>query len=171
MQIIASAGSGKTEVVAQRVTDLFCQGEAPDSVVAFTFTERAADSLKTRIEQRVEERLGKAFVDRLNGCFIGTIHSYCYQLLQKHVTKYETYALLDESRLIAFLTREERRLGLQELTGKLFSAIEEFVRSTDFLENELIEHHHLTAPFREIVERFDERLDKFLKPRMLRSGT
>ena len=161
VQIIAAAGSGKTEVVAQRVTDLFCDGEAPDSVVAFTFTERAADSLKTRIEQRVEERLGKAFVDRLNGCFIGTIHSYCYQLLQRHVAKYETYDILDESRLVAFVTREEPHLKVKQLTGKLYSSIEEFVRNIDVLENELIMHHHLSTPFREIVERFDERLNAY----------
>jgi hypothetical protein len=45
VQIIASAGSGKTEVVAQQVAELFVKGEAPDAAVAFTFTERAADSL------------------------------------------------------------------------------------------------------------------------------
>lgn len=161
LQIIAAAGSGKTEVVAQRVAELFCGGEPPESVVAFTFTERAADSLKTRIEQRVEERLGKAFVDRLNGCFIGTIHSYCYQLLQKHVAKYETYDVLDESRLVAFLTREEPHLKLKELTGRLFSSIGEFIRNVGVLENELIMHHHLSTPFREIVERFDKRLDVY----------
>ena len=108
VQIIASAGSGKTEVVAQRVVELFAEGEVPDTVVAFTFTERAADSLKRRIEQRVATRLGKAFVDRLNGCFIGTIHSFCYRLLQQHVAKYETYDVLDDNRLVAFLTRDMR---------------------------------------------------------------
>ena len=42
MQIIASAGSGKTEVVSQRVADLLAEGVRPDAIVAFTFTERAA---------------------------------------------------------------------------------------------------------------------------------
>ena len=161
MQIIASAGSGKTEVVAQRVADLFCDGELPESVVAFTFTERAAQSLKSRIEQRVEARLGRTFVDRLNGCFIGTIHSYCYQLLQRHVARYETFDVLDDNRLVAFLTREEQRLQLKELDGKLFTSIGQFIRNIDVLENELIVHHLVKSPFREIVERFNDRLNLY----------
>ena len=60
VQIIASAGSGKTEVVAQRVAELFASGVEPDQVVAFTFTDRAAESLKSRIEERVATRLGEA---------------------------------------------------------------------------------------------------------------
>ena len=43
LQIIASAGSGKTEVVSQRVVDLLAEGLPPDAIVAFTFTERAAE--------------------------------------------------------------------------------------------------------------------------------
>jgi DNA helicase II / ATP-dependent DNA helicase PcrA len=45
LQIIASAGSGKTEVVSQRVPDLLADGFPAESIVAFTFTERAADEL------------------------------------------------------------------------------------------------------------------------------
>jgi len=82
LQIIASAGSGKTEVVAQRVADLFADGVEPHALVAFTFTERAADELRRRIEQRAKARMGQEFLDHLNGCFIGTIHAYCLRMLQ-----------------------------------------------------------------------------------------
>jgi DNA helicase-2/ATP-dependent DNA helicase PcrA len=58
LQIIASAGSGKTEVVAQRFAQLMADGADPAGIIAFTFTERAADELKARISARVEERLG-----------------------------------------------------------------------------------------------------------------
>src|SRR5881394_3989762 len=80
VQIIASAGSGKTEVVSQRIASLLGEGEPPESIVAFTFTERAAASLKTRIERCVlaEPRLGAAFLDKLGAMFVGTIHSYCF---------------------------------------------------------------------------------------------
>src|SRR3954452_24526613 len=78
LQIIASAGSGKTEVVSQRVAALLAEGAKPESIVAFTFTERAATSLKTRIERCVvaEPRLGSACLDKLGLMFVGTIHSY-----------------------------------------------------------------------------------------------
>jgi DNA helicase-2/ATP-dependent DNA helicase PcrA len=49
MQIIASAGSGKTEVVSQRVVDLLAEDIPPEAIVAFTFTERAAAELKDRM--------------------------------------------------------------------------------------------------------------------------
>ena len=42
MQIIACAGAGKTETVSQRVVALVAEGVEPRSIVAFTFTERAA---------------------------------------------------------------------------------------------------------------------------------
>src|SRR5437762_4292297 len=85
LQIIASAGSGKTEVVSQRVADLLAAGTPARSVVAFTFTERAAEELKNRITRRVEERLGVSALDLLGGLFVGTIHAYCFRLLQPHV--------------------------------------------------------------------------------------
>ena len=49
LQIIAAAGSGKTEVVSQRVVDLLADGVPAAGIVAFTFTERAAEELKNRI--------------------------------------------------------------------------------------------------------------------------
>src|SRR5688500_18393833 len=78
VQIIAAAGSGKTEVVSQRVASLLADGVSARSIVAFTFTERAASELRDRIAERVEERLGRAALDQLGGLFVGTIHAYCF---------------------------------------------------------------------------------------------
>lgn len=44
LQIIASAGSGKTEVVSQRIADLLAGGALPGQIVAFTFNEAALTS-------------------------------------------------------------------------------------------------------------------------------
>ena len=129
LQIIASAGSGKTEVVAQRFAELMAHGTDPAGIIAFTFTERAAQELKARISARVEERLGSQALDRLGTAFVGTIHAYCYRLLQQYVPRYETFDVLDERRLTAFLCREEPALGLKGLTGKLFTSIRVFLAS------------------------------------------
>jgi DNA helicase II / ATP-dependent DNA helicase PcrA len=96
LQIIASAGSGKTEVVSQRVADLLADGVPPGAIVAFTFTERAAAELRQRIAERAEERLGRTARDRLGGLFVGTIHAFCFRLLQTHIPRYETYDVLDD---------------------------------------------------------------------------
>jgi DNA helicase-2/ATP-dependent DNA helicase PcrA len=55
LQLIACAGSGKTEVVAQRVVSLLRPtaeggaGSTPENIIAFTFTDKAAAELKERI--------------------------------------------------------------------------------------------------------------------------
>jgi superfamily I DNA/RNA helicase len=68
LQIIAAAGSGKTEVVSQRVAGVLAEGLEPAGVVAFTFTERAAAELRHRIAERAEERLGPGALDVSVAC-------------------------------------------------------------------------------------------------------
>jgi superfamily I DNA/RNA helicase len=62
LQLIACAGSGKTEVVARRVARLLKNGLrnglSPRNIVAFTFTEKAAAELKERIIARCQQELG-----------------------------------------------------------------------------------------------------------------
>ena len=163
MQIIASAGSGKTEVVSQRVADLLAEGVRPDAIVAFTFTERAAAELKERIEARVMARLGSEALDRLNGLFVGTIHAYCFRLLQQHVPKYETYDVLDENQLTAFVSREARRLGVRQLDpgNRLFASISAFLQSVEVVENELLDLDYLPDPFRSILENYHATLARY----------
>lgn len=161
LQIIACAGSGKTEVVAQRVADLLAEGADAGSIIAFTFTERAAEELKARIAARVEQRLGIAALDKLGRAFVGTIHAYCFRFLQQYVPAYETYDVLDERRLTAFLCRQERALDLRSLTGRQFESIKAFLKNLDVVENELISAENLDDPFATMVVRFYELLDQF----------
>lgn len=140
IQIIAAAGAGKTEVVSQRVASLLAT-EPPECVVAFTFTEKAAEELKERIRLRVAAALGDGATDQLGRLFVGTIHAYCFRLLQMHVPQYETYTPLDEHQLVNFLYRESSHLRLRDRFGGggLFQGIENFRRSVDVVENELID--------------------------------
>ena len=63
LQLIACAGSGKTEAVARRVVHLLTPGRPgtlePRNIVAFTFTDKAAAELKERIVTRTREALGE----------------------------------------------------------------------------------------------------------------
>src|SRR5215472_815309 len=153
VQIIAAAGSGKTEVVSQRVADLLADGFPADSIVAFTFTERAADELNNRIVHRVEDRLGTAALDLLAGLFVGTIHSFCFQLLQQRVPRYETYDVLDDNQLTAFLSREANRLQIRQFDGRqrLFASIAAFLKSVDIVENELLDPAAMPDPFGSVL--------------------
>ncbi|HET8661697.1 MAG TPA: ATP-dependent DNA helicase [Micromonosporaceae bacterium] len=163
VQIIASAGSGKTEVVSQRVADLLADGVPAEAVVAFTFTERAAEELRNRIAQRTEGRLGKSFLDRLNGLFVGTIHAYCFRLLQRRVPRYETYDVLDDNQLAAFLSREATRLEIRQLDpgNRLFASIAAFLKGVDIVENELLDPNDLPDPFGSVLRRYYETLDRY----------
>src|SRR5436853_4429427 len=83
LQLIACAGSGKTEVVARRVVHLLTPSRAdslaPRNIVAFTFTDKAAAELKERIVSRTLEALGA--LPGLAEMFVGTIHAFCLELL------------------------------------------------------------------------------------------
>jgi ATP-dependent DNA helicase UvrD/PcrA len=91
LQVIACAGAGKIEAISRRVAALIDEGAEPSQIVAFTFTERAAESLKARISRRVAEVKGPAYLDRLGPMFVGTIHAYCLRLLQDHVPEFGNF--------------------------------------------------------------------------------
>jgi len=55
LQVIACAGSGKTESIARRVAALIGEGVEPASIIAFTFTEKAAAELKDRVYRCVAD--------------------------------------------------------------------------------------------------------------------
>ena len=163
IQIIAAAGAGKTEVVSQRVAALL-ETEPPESIVAFTFTEKAAEELKERIRRRVTGKFGEGATDQLGRLFVGTIHAFCFRLLQTHVPRYETYTPLDQNQLVNLLYREGNQLKLKQRfgSGKLFQGIDRFLRSVDVIENELIEIDTLPDDeFRTTLLSYYARLDSY----------
>lgn len=78
LRIIAGAGSGKTRVLTMRIAYLVEQlNEDPRHILAITFTNKAANEMKTRIK----EMLG----DAGSGAFISTIHSLCVRILSEDI--------------------------------------------------------------------------------------
>ncbi|MGH9061766.1 MAG: UvrD-helicase domain-containing protein [Acidimicrobiales bacterium] len=165
VQIVAAAGSGKKEVVSQRVVDLLAEGVAAEGIVAFTFTQRAAEEMGNRIARRVEGRLGAAALDRLGGLYVGTIHGYCFRLLTGRVPRYETYDVLDDNQLTAFLSREARRLGVRQLDPKggdrLYASINAFLAAVEVVENELFDPASLPEPLRSVMLAYYGALERY----------
>jgi ATP-dependent helicase/nuclease subunit A len=83
--VSAGAGTGKTTVLVERyVRAVHERGLAIDSILAITYTERAAGELRGRIRQRLAE-LGRHDLAReLDGAWISTIHGFCHRLLKAH---------------------------------------------------------------------------------------
>lgn len=118
LQLIACAGSGKTEVVARRVVHLLTPGRAdsmtPRNIVAFTFTDKAAAELKERIVTRTRQALGE--LPGMAEMFVGTIHAYCLELLKSEAPKYLKYEVLNEVQQALFVDRNSKRSGLTAST-------------------------------------------------------
>ena len=162
LQLIACAGSGKTETVARRVAALVAGGAEPASIVAFTFTEKAAEELKSRIYGKVEESKGKDFLGRLGPLFVGTIHSYCFRMLQDNDPKYGNYDVLDEHRHAGLLARTYREMGLDNCFDRKFKGIGEFKKVADVIGNELIDPARIrNLEIGKCYERYLDMLDRF----------
>jgi DNA helicase-2/ATP-dependent DNA helicase PcrA len=99
--ILACAGSGKTEVISRRIALLAKEGTPKSSIIAFTFTERAAGELKLRIREHLEEVLPDD--PALGDMYVGTIHSFCLQLLKEIDPSYRKFEVMDEARQAALI--------------------------------------------------------------------
>ncbi len=118
LQIIACAGSGKTQVISRRIVEILQTrantGIKPGNVVAFTFTEKAAGELKDRIQRLAIEVLGTD--EGLAEMFVGTIHAYCLNLLQQPpVYHFLKYSVLTEVRQRLLIDRNSKKSGLTEV--------------------------------------------------------
>jgi ATP-dependent DNA helicase UvrD/PcrA len=114
LQLIACAGSGKTEVVAQRVVHLLKSGRPdsllPRNIIAFTFTDKAAAELKERIVTRTRQALGE--VAGMAEMFVGTIHAFCLDLLKAESVKHLKFEVLNEVQQGLFVDRNSHKSGL-----------------------------------------------------------
>jgi ATP-dependent exoDNAse (exonuclease V) beta subunit len=87
----AGAGTGKTGVMVERYCRLVCDsGLSPDSILAFTFTDKAATELRQRIRAELARRAecgstrAAAALAALGGAWVTTIHGFCNRVLAAH---------------------------------------------------------------------------------------
>lgn len=162
--IIACPGSGKTEVVSQRISKLIQSGVPPETIVAFTFTEKAAESLKLRIRRIIQKDCSNR--SDVGGMFIGTIDSFCLYLLKRLRPEYRSFEVLDEAKRMAFMDRWYYALGLQSLEstwmGK-WRVIKQFCRDADLVLTEAVDLSG--SPMREFAECYNKYTDKLSEER------
>ena len=81
--IMAGAGSGKTRVLTCRIANLIAQGISPWNILAITFTNKAANEMKSRAEKLI----GSPAKDII----LSTFHSFCARLLRREIRVTEKF--------------------------------------------------------------------------------
>ncbi|MDQ0080988.1 DNA helicase-2/ATP-dependent DNA helicase PcrA [Variovorax boronicumulans] len=124
---IACAGSGKSQTLAYRIARLLSLGVPASSIVAITFTEKAADSIKRRVA-KVLAQTGQS-VNLIGQMYIGTIHAFCRNVLGDADAIFRQYDVLDGNRFMLYLMSRYYELGIAELrdrfNGKYFATLKE----------------------------------------------
>lgn len=138
---LACAGSGKSQTLAFRVARLISEGASPASIVAFTFTEKAAESIKRRIAQTLA--LAGFSANLIGQMYIGTIHAFCQNILGKADAKYRQYDVLDDNRLTLFLMSRYPALQIKPLRSRFgdryFETIKEVAAAWKLCQDEGLE--------------------------------
>ena len=111
--VIAGAGSGKTRVLTRRIAWLIERGAHPGSVLALTFTNKAAAEMRERVAELVGAQA------RL--MWVSTFHSMCVRILRReaktfgYTSSFTIYDAADSRRLMTMVCRD------MELNNKKFS--------------------------------------------------
>ncbi|MFH1028739.1 MAG: UvrD-helicase domain-containing protein, partial [Pseudomonadota bacterium] len=73
--VLASAGSGKTRILTERIRHLLEHRKAHYKILGLTFTNKAAEEMRARLSD---------IVDLTDKAYIGTIHSFCQMVIESH---------------------------------------------------------------------------------------
>lgn len=143
--VVAGAGSGKTRVLTRRIAWLISQRKAhPGSILAITFTNKAAAEMRARVEDLVG---GRARI-----MWVSTFHSACVRILRKEVERFgyrsgfSIYDAADQKRLMTLVCKD------LELDPKRYppNAVLHWVSNQ---KNELVDHETAASRAENDLER------------------
>jgi len=108
--ILAGAGSGKTRVITYRIAYLIGNGYAePGEVLAVTFTNKAAQEMRERVETVLGSECG--------GIWLSTFHALCARLLRREAPKIglsREFVIYDSADQLAVVRQGQRELGIDD---------------------------------------------------------
>lgn len=118
VMVVAGAGSGKTRVLAHRYAYLVNElGIDPANILCMTFTNKAAQEMKTRISKLVD----RAYVND----FVCTIHGFCLKILRKEIYRIgypQNFVIIDDedAKTLAKQVMSEMNLDATDITIRQF---------------------------------------------------
>lgn len=156
LEIIACAGAGKTGVVTRRIINILkCNHDVlPENIVAFTFTEKAAAELKSRIY-----KYGEAVLGNTNGfanMYVGTIHGFCLKMLQEYIAKFQKFTVLDEIKTKLYIEKNYGSCGMQDLGLKIYVETNLFLSVMSILNENWFERDKWDVKTRTAVNKYRE---------------
>ena len=107
--VIAGAGSGKTKVLTHKIAYLMEKGVKSWNILAITFTNKAANEMKSRI--------GNLVGDVANDMWIGTFHSICVRILRRTIDQIgfdRTFVIFDTSDQRMLIKECLKELGIDD---------------------------------------------------------
>lgn len=181
--VSASAGSGKTFVVIEKLIHLICDEKVPvDKILVLTFTKAASNEMKARLYNAILQKpYSKYLVDQIDSLAladISTIDSFCEKIIKRNINKLnldENFEILDEKssknlKNLAFLrtfqyfsqnqpdTFEEIYFAFKrnkQAIKECILSLQEFLSSCEDKEN-------LLKEFEQTLKEKDEKADKYL---------
>ncbi len=115
LAVSAGAGSGKTTVLVERYLEAVTgKGSLPENILAVTFTDKAANVMKERLRRRCDELALYEVRRRLDGAWIGTIHSFCKRFLKENPIE------CGVDPLFTVLGAGEQEILMEEVLDRLF---------------------------------------------------
>ena len=141
--IVAGAGSGKTRVLTCKIANILSHGYRPYSVLALTFTNKAAREMKQRIADMVGERAARMI-------YMGTFHSIFLRFLRQYAALLDFppgFTIYDKDDSKALVKRCIKELQLDdkvykpsEVAGRISECKNNFITPVEYLSHpELIE--------------------------------
>src|SRR3954451_8583226 len=135
--VVAGAGSGKTRVLTHRIAHLIEElGVSPFAILAITFTNKAADEMRQRIEALVGPVARKMWVS--------TFHAACVRILRRdagrlgHPSNFTIYDQSDAVRLVGYVVRDlgldPKRFPPRAVHGTISMAKNDYVLAEQFRE-------------------------------------
>jgi superfamily I DNA/RNA helicase len=148
MLVLAGAGSGKTRVITQRIARLIERGASPKTILALTFTNKAAGEMGERVTHVMKER---GHPRGAEGLTVSTFHSFGLGMLtRERKATGGTFTIFDQGDQIAAVkeimsrTDAGRAFDAQAICSRISFAKNAFLSPEDYLEREGDEYDEIT---------------------------